>query len=249
MRNFLIDVKYGGLGDHLFYSPVPRLLKLKYGSSCRVYLSSEAVFRNSETYELVWANNPHLDGIKGPSDLNFEELAKKVSTDGLHVSQIILANYSLDYSEEIDPEIYYEVPSRPGFPKKLIDLNYSSYTGLLDSDILRIVEEVKGDYYFINPSSKIRGAIPDINAVQTSSLFEYASLLKNSACFFCLTSGGAVLARALGKVANVYIEPNYPKTFMYARNNHIKIADSSPYRRLVSSYLWERNLRRRVYDK
>jgi hypothetical protein len=248
MKNFLIDVEFGGLGDHLFYSPIPRLLKEKHGNGARVYLSSSSKFRNWQIYGLIWANNPYLDGIRNKSELSFEEQLEIQIVPNAHVSQHILARYSLDFSHEVDPEIHFDLPSISSPHDYLIDLNYSSYTGLLESDILRILEKISTKYIFINPEPKIKKLITEYEHLQTTSLFEYASLIQKSKRFICLTSGGATLARALGVSAYVYTEPQYPQMFKHKENRHILIGEKNIYRRLVRYYLWEKNIKRRLND-
>lgn len=249
MKNFLLNIEYGGLGDHLFYSPLPRLLKQEHGDDCKVYLSSKSYVRNQETFEFVWERNPFLDGLKDPDSLNFEKLRPVNLSENYHVIQEVLAWYSLDHSVEVEPEVYCDPEVETGSPERIVDLNYSSYTGLLDSDLLRIAKKLRGDYFFVNPSEIIMKVIPPEMVVRTSSLFHYAGLIKNAKQFFCLTSGGATLARALGIVANVFIEPNYPRRFMHSNNNHIRIAKPNIYRGLVCNYLWRKNIKRRAYEK
>lgn len=55
-------MEYGGLGDHLFYSALPRLLKER-GLANEVYISDQSNFRNSAIFDLIWKGNPHLNGI------------------------------------------------------------------------------------------------------------------------------------------------------------------------------------------
>jgi len=249
MRNFLINVDFGGLGDHLFYSPIPRLLKEKYGNGARVYLCSSSHFRNWQTYELVWKNNPYLDGVRDRFELSFEEQLKIQIDPNAHISQHILARYSLNFSHEIDPEIYFNLPSVSSSHKYLIDLNFSSYTGLFESDIFRILKNIGREWTFINPDSRLKKLITENEIIQTTSLFEYASLIQKSKRFICLTSGGATLARALGVAAYVYTEPYYPQMFKHEKNHHISIGKRNIYRKLVRYYLMEKNIKRRLNDR
>jgi len=60
--HFVIEVKYGGLGDHLFYSHLPRIAK-QTGKYDRVYVSNHSTFRNPEYRKLIWECNPYVDGF------------------------------------------------------------------------------------------------------------------------------------------------------------------------------------------
>ena len=62
VKKVIFRVEYGGLGDHLFYSALPRLLK-ENKLADQVYIASNSNFRNPQIFDLVWKNNPHLDGI------------------------------------------------------------------------------------------------------------------------------------------------------------------------------------------
>ena len=41
----IIEIKYGGLGDHLFFSPIPRLSKKQFPNT-KVYISEHSEYRN-----------------------------------------------------------------------------------------------------------------------------------------------------------------------------------------------------------
>jgi len=248
MQSFLINIEYGGLGDHLFYSPVPRLIKAQYGVQSRIYLSSRSYFRNWQTYDLVWSRNPYLDGIVDSA----ESISRnQVLNSGYgNVMQKILESYGLDVSCEPEPEIYYDIPIHPNAPRLIVDLNYQSYTGLLTSDILQIANSFPEDFVFLNPSKLIAQIFPSKRFYHTQSLYEYASVIKSSESFFCLTSGGATLARALNIRANVFAVYSYPKFFTHKMNNYIHIgSEADVKRKFVTSYLWRENIMRRKLRK
>ena len=248
MHYFILNVEYGGLGDHLFFSPVPRLLKDKYGDDCRVYLSSQSNFRNWQTYEFVWSQNPYLDGLADPQSHNF----KKLETDkkSRQVMESILRRYSLKVATEPEPEIYHKISKYDNSPGFIVDLNYSSYVGLLDSDIVNLALKLDEKFIFLNPNKLIRSIIPSQRYFYTNSLHEYASVIKSSNQFYCLTSGGATLARALNVAANVYATYNYPEYFTHRGNNYIFLGMGSKFiRRCLTYYLLKKNLKIREVSK
>ena len=244
MKTYIINVRYGGLGDHLFFSPIPRLLKEKYDHKCRVFLSTEPNFRHWQTYELVWAKNPYLDGVIDPLTFQFEPLAKlETSTQ---VMKDILKQYSIDFEEEPKPEIYWGIDKRKDLPKFVVDLNFSSFTGLLLSDLITISEMFDKKFVFVNPSSTLKKFISPVQCFQTKSLFDYASLIYSSEEFFCLTSGGATLAAALGVRAKVFAVQEYPEYFKHSINYYIDVGRKGYLRSAVYRYLWSKNLKFRV---
>lgn len=61
-KDFVIEVRYPGLGDHLFYSILPELL-IRHGLAQRVWLSSHSPMRYPEIKSLLWEPNPYLSGV------------------------------------------------------------------------------------------------------------------------------------------------------------------------------------------
>src|SRR5437899_452423 len=62
MGSLILQIKYGGLGDHLFYSHIPRLAK-DLGMYDRVFISNRSEFRHSDYRKYVWELNPYVDGF------------------------------------------------------------------------------------------------------------------------------------------------------------------------------------------
>ena len=59
---FDIKIRYPGLGDQLFYSAIPELLKREFpNSSVNITLSRGS--RNSETANFIWGENPFVDSV------------------------------------------------------------------------------------------------------------------------------------------------------------------------------------------
>jgi hypothetical protein len=60
-ESLVIHVKYGGLGDHLFYSHLPRIAKETGAYDDRVLVSNYSEYRHPEYKELIWDLNPFVD--------------------------------------------------------------------------------------------------------------------------------------------------------------------------------------------
>ncbi|HEY5220742.1 MAG TPA: hypothetical protein VIJ29_01145 [Candidatus Paceibacterota bacterium] len=56
-KPFIVRFEYGGLGDHLTWSSIPKLVYEKYGVKMGISKSSE--FRSNNIREFVWGKNPY----------------------------------------------------------------------------------------------------------------------------------------------------------------------------------------------
>ena len=235
-EEIILLVEYGGLGDHLFYSTLPRLLK-EAGLAKRVYLSDKCSFRNPQIYELVWRNNPYFDGLSSNEStalIKFNSIIDKISNKIISHHGIKNINY------EIFPEIYLEksqLKNYCGF--NFIDLNYVSFIGgftYFDKIYLAIKYR---NYCFINPDFLMRIFLK--NYIFSKSLLDYADMINSSDKFVCLASGGATLAAALKKRATVYYGHGQPHVFHHSSNHNIQIGGSGFVRSFISRVYFKRN--------
>lgn len=60
MTNIIISQPWGGLGDNLQFSTLPKLYS-EMGHD--VYISTKNTYRNLEIYDLVWKLNPYVKGV------------------------------------------------------------------------------------------------------------------------------------------------------------------------------------------
>ena len=249
MKNLIIGSEFGGLGDHLFLSPIPRLYKLKYPKS-KVYLSYQSKFRSWEIYKLIWEDNPYLDGILD-CEIDKRITNFQINKEKLSILEIILKSLSLDIPEEgIVPEIYGRHFSKPIIKNidkyELIDMNYISYIGAIrKKDIRNILNmNINKNSIIVNPQNWIIKEYPSIKIIRTKSLYQYASLINSAHKFFVLPSGGSHLALALNKKATVYYGYRFNKIFLNARNENKIISKKNLLNTLISEYQQQKNLLR-----
>lgn len=249
VKNLIIGSEFGGLGDHLFLSPIPRLYKLKYPSS-KVYLSYQSKFRSWEIYKLVWEDNPYLDGIL---DCEIDKRITNIQTNNVNLSilEIILKSLSLGIpGQGIVPEIYGRKFLKPIFKNfekyELIDMNYISYIGAIrKKDIRNILNmNINRNSIIVNPQDWIIKEYPSIKIIRTKSLYQYASLINNAHKFFVLPSGGSHLALALNTKATVYYGYRFNKIFLNVRNENKLISKKNLLNALISEYQQQKNLLR-----
>lgn len=58
-KQLVIQIPFGGLGDHLAYSSLPELLWQQKG--IKTFISSKSIFRSEAIRNFVWELNPYID--------------------------------------------------------------------------------------------------------------------------------------------------------------------------------------------
>jgi len=237
MNDIIFKVEYGGLGDHLFYSPLPRLLKL-YGMANKVYISSSSNFRSWGTYAFVWGKNPYLDGIS--DDKPFDKMNADVGEK--KIVNIIMSEYGLvGLGKEINPEIYVDIPINEIYAKKkYLDMNYISYVGGYTPYDEYIIIRKHPELVLVNPSKRML-QLHENPYVYTKSIVDYASLIYSAEEFWCLASGGASLSAALNKQANVFYAYGQNEVFHHSINYHHKVGSSGLMRRILAKFYYKKN--------
>jgi hypothetical protein len=246
MTEVILKIEFGGLGDHLFHTPLPRLLK-EYGLAKKVYLSYNSAVRNEESLDFVWGTNPYLDGFSSFPATKFEP----IKTNDITLMNIIAAHHGIpELGMELFPEIHKELAVSTQFSaNSYIDLNYTSFIGALTPlDKLRIYN-LYHNHLIVNPSQMVRTILPFRKFIYTSSLIEYATLIKSCKDFVCLASGGATLASALKKHATVYFGHGFPETIKHTTNSYIQHGSSSFIRHQLARLLFKKNQIRLKFSK
>lgn len=236
MSEYVFHVEYGGLGDHLFYSPLPRLLK-EQGIADKVYLSTASRFRSTETYDLVWNTNPYLDGRSDAPTTKTKSLIPSVNK----ITNVAIAEHGIDLKHELNPEIYLPDQIEERYAgNHYIDFNYTSYTGAFTTlDALEILRK-DPQLVVVNPSKKLSRYIKNQRVI-TTSLWDYALLIKSAGSFAALASGGATLSLALGRPCTMYYAYGHNQVFRHSANENICVGGDNIIRKIISRYLIKRN--------
>lgn len=229
-RRLVLEVTYGGLGDHLFYSHLPRIAK-ESGSYDHVYISNRSVFRNEEIRGLVWELNPYIDGfIDEPGTF----LLMKEIGQGRNLLDENMLFHLLDDGKRIhEPEIYLKPSIRQELTDKILyDPNYASNAG----DLIR--PEMVEDFFARN-SLRVdmqmnlldkHVAISRFGCwLSASSLREFCDIIYSCNHVYCLASGTATLSAALGKAATVFYHSGVKRDFLHSRSNeYIRLDSDDP---------------------
>ncbi len=217
----IIEIPYGGLGDHLFHSHIPRIAK-ETGKFEKVYLSSNSLFRHADYKKIVWDLNPYLDGFidKPGVKVDLEKIVPKIR-NGCNLLDEIMYHYNLDDSIKMhEPEIYYKPIYKEEYHKVIYDPNYLSWVGAIDKkDVMWYLHKNK---IKLDAVMKLRTAnalfIPKSTTsfIETPTLQDFCDLIYSAEKLYCLTSGTATLACALGKKAIAFWGGGQPKGFQHS---------------------------------
>ena len=204
MKTLIISIQKGGLGDHLFYSHLPRIAK-QYGGYNQVYISNDSIFRNADTKKMVWELNPYLDGFTNEAGLFY--FSENIPEGQNLLDHLMLAYGIDDHKRNHEPEIYY----KPKLVESLIDKaiydpNYISYTG--DIKYPNTIEKWFSDVQK-KPDLQLKvlaGKSIEINCqnrIVTPDIFAFCDLLYSAKSIYCLSTGTGTLAAAIQKPVTV----------------------------------------------
>lgn len=205
-KTLVIEISYGGLGDLLFHSHLPRIAK-EYGGFQKVLINQTAPVRHADYARLVWEPNPYVDGFTDQTGIKIDiGVAIQLIEPGCNLLDSIMKLYGLSDGKRMhEPEIYY----KPRFIKEynitIYDPNFISWVG--DIDKRDVMWHTKKHAIKLNAYMKLRNDkalfIPPkgMRMIDTPTIFDYCDLVHSAAVFYCLTSGSAAIASALGKKA------------------------------------------------
>ena len=229
MRVLILEIRKGGLGDHLFYSHIPRIAK-QTKSFDKVLISNLSIFRHPDNKRLIWEMNPYIDGFTMEKGIyhageNYQQLA-----DGNLLDRNMLL-YGLDDGKRFhEPELYFRPEIRPELKNTvLFDPNYISYTGDIayGSTIQHWFEQ---NQIQIDAQMQVRGkrnlAISCSKLIQSKNLEDFCSILISSKHIYCFTTGTATLAAALNKPVTVLYGTGHLAIYRHSKLHDYILLDS-----------------------
>lgn len=218
MSAFIIKVKYGGLGDHLFYSHLPRIAKTAGGFQ-KVLISTKSEYRNEAWRKLVWELNPYVDGFTD-DDAPVPEFPSVPA--GMNLLDMVMLERGLDDGARFhEPEVYYK-PNLISHltDRSVYDPNCISNAGSIDpQSIERFFRLNLGLDFQLQPRERSVIVSCHCEVLTAKSLFDYCDIIYSCRRFCCLTSGGATLAPALGKQAVVFVANGVGAMFQHSKRN------------------------------
>lgn len=217
MKTLILSIQKGGLGDHLFYSHLPRIAK-QYGGFNQVFISNDSIFRNPDTKKLVWELNPYLDGFT--NDPGFFYFSENIQ-DGENLLDHLMLAYGLDdHKRNHEPEIYYKpLLVESLIDKTIYDPNYISYTGDIKYPTT-IQNWFDQNNITPNAQMKVLGgrsiSINCANTLSTPDIFKFCDLLYSAKAIYCLSTGTGTLAAALQKPVTVLYGEGLQKAYRHS---------------------------------
>jgi hypothetical protein len=239
LKKIIFKLDYGGLGDHLFYSALPRLLK-EQEKVDQVYLSKQSNFRNAQIFDLIWKNNPYLDGVTDEEPTALPEI---VSSKETKITNIIFEKFNILSEQEIPVEIYTQLEENPSLHDQYIDLNYISFIGAFSWLDKIMLYRKYPNHVMINPDKLATLLFPKRKKISNIPLVKYAQLINAATSFVTVSSGGATLAAALKKPSIVYFGFGQNKVFHHTMHNYIQVGGGHILRRRLARFLEKRNAR------
>ena len=227
-KTLIMYIPWGGLGDHLFWSHLPRIAK--QAGYKQVFLSRHSELRHPDYARLIWEANPFFDGLCDEK-VPYPEFSKV--DDGLNLLDQMMFFVGLDDGKRFhEPEIFYKPRFRADVAGKTIfDPNFVSGIGNCSSAGIRRYfkkEKIKVDFQ-LKPRAKSLSIGPKVNQIETRDVFDYCDIIASCGRFICLTSGGATLAAALGKPATALYGEGQLPMFHHSKLHTYVMTQEPPY--------------------
>ncbi len=236
-KRLVIQIPFGGLGDHLIYSSLPELLWKQKG--IKTFISNKSIFRSEAIRDFVWGRNPYIEftGEKGwfihqPLKHNFATL-----------DEYLQKLFNLQGSG--CPKVYY----RPNLveqlkEKTIVDPSYGAAgkaNGYYERDFhKRFVEYLKSNVnefiLLAHRHSKTRNPLEELvkrtfnpDCYNIFTIEELADVLFSARKRYLLYSGAASVSAALGMPSIVLCNRKAVPNFQYKVNEHIDLIKDKKY--------------------
>lgn len=211
-KKFIIEQPWGGLGDNLQFSTIPRILS-EHGYE--VFVSSRNRYRNPEIKDLVWGRNPHISGIDvDPMDLwsdgavmvdclkNLPDLKEGWKGSIVNRWEELITTSLIGEGKKSSgiPEVYYTPKEVDREDYIVVDLTATSTNGEYNlNEYLKIIEERRFCDIVVPKFSKLPDVEPIIpescdEVVQVDSIYDYIDLISSSKYFYTSFAGANSLA-------------------------------------------------------
>jgi hypothetical protein len=224
MKKLVIKVKWGGLGDHLLHSPIPRIAKQKHGYDS-ILISNHSDYLNPNTKRLVWEYNPFVDGFTD-EDHDYPQFGSV--PDGKNIIDAVIDFYGLpdDGERHREPEIYYKPITLPEFADtSIFEPNHGNAYGIPSAETIE--KYFRDNHINITYQMKPRyqnKPVPNLPIIEADVLERFCDVIHSCKAFYCLMSGVATLVAALHKSATVLYTDGILPMFLHSKlHNYVKL--------------------------
>jgi len=203
MKTLIIKNPWGGLGDHLFTSHLPRIAK-ESGAFDKVVVSNHSKYLNPETKHLVWELNPFFDGFTNEDVIHaqFGEVP-----DGKNLLDALSDFYGVPDTgiRFQEPEIYYKPELIPELKDVVIlDCNSFSGLGIPSRTTLKTYFKTNGIIVTHQMKSLFRDVqIEGLKEIRADSLEHLCDIIHSCKQFYGVITGSITLAAAIRKPSTV----------------------------------------------
>lgn len=236
MKELLIKIRWGGLGDHLFHSHLPRLAKEVYGYD-KVWVSQRSNYNHPNTKRLVWDLNPFVDGFADADRPHAEFAGVAAGKNLLDAVSDFYGFHDCGMTMQ-EPEIYYQpliMPSLQG--TTVCNLNHFNAMGIPSHDSIKnyfaingiqidyqvapfdhrkSLEDYDGERVESTLGTLLPGKLPDcglldgVECVHVDGLEYLCDVIHSCQAFYCVISGPATLAAAIKPATVLMVDGALP---------------------------------------
>ena len=202
MKELVIKIKWGGLGDHLLHTPIPRVAKSQ--GYDRVLISNHSDYLQKDTKNFIWERNPFIDGFSD-EDRSYPQFGEVPHGTNILDHLILWWGLEDDGIQFREPEIFYQPKTISELKNAVIfDPNYGTSKGHPSGCLTK--------KYFENKNIKITHqmkpfttgtALKNIQNLEARNLEHFSDIIFSCKQLICLTTGTATLAAAIGKPTTV----------------------------------------------
>lgn len=213
MSDYVLYQQFGGLGDNLQFSTLPKIFH-DMGKTFSV--SKKNVLSNPEINQLVWEKNPYVS--RTDSEINPNCGSMKTNKRPNHIRNIIEWNewrhgleprntnpviyYKPNKICEVEDKTLFDLGSNTGFRRNFysVDRVKNIVDHLISKDSIFLTSE-----FTISPIAKDYN---HMNLMKINNIFHYCDLIFSCKKFICLYSGSSVLASCIRNKKTLCIFPD-----------------------------------------
>ncbi|HUW18472.1 MAG TPA: hypothetical protein VMW16_04150 [Sedimentisphaerales bacterium] len=231
-KRLVIQIPFGGLGDHLAYSSLPELLWKQKG--IRTFVSNKSIFRSRAIREFVWEINPYIQFTNERGWFIHNPLEEGIVIDDyvqklfrLKGNGLPKTYYQPQKVEQIDGKNVVDASFGPtGRANGYYEAEFHErFVAFLKDNVRDFVLLTHGDSPVRNElEGKIIGVFEPA-FYNVGKIEELADVLFSAENRYLLHSGAASLSAALGLQSNIlnYVKPSSYNAYRYRVNNYIDL--------------------------
>jgi len=232
-KQLVIQIPFGGLGDHLAYSSLPELLWEQKG--IKTFISNKSVFRSKAICDFVWGLNPYVTFTDEKGWFTYKPLENNYPTLDEYFQKLF------DLGGNGCPKVYYKpriIEQIRG--KDIVDPSFGPagkanryYEKDFHERFIDYIRSNIGDFVLImHKHAHIRNELQqhirrafNPSCYVLSTIEELADVLFSAKNRYLLHSGACSLSAALNLQSNIlsYLKPSTYTSFKYKVNNYIDL--------------------------